>query len=58
MLGVVKSGTGARQTRYGNRGSIAARNWLAISGQKELEAAAERLSVLIDKELAKMMSEK
>ena len=47
-----------RQTRYGNRGVIAARNWLAISGQKELEAAAERLSVLIDKELAKMMSEK
>ena len=58
ILRFVNSGTAARQTRYGNRGSIAARNWLATSGQRELEAAAERLSALIDKELVKMMSEK
>ena len=59
ILRFVNSGISKpRQTRYGNRGVIPARNWLAISGQKELEAAAERLSVLIDKELAKMMSEK
>ena len=59
ILRFVNSGISKpRQTRYGNRGVIAARNWLATSGQRELEAAAERLSALIDKELAKMMNEK
>ena len=59
ILRFVNSGISKpRQTRYGNRGVIPARNWLATSGQKDLEAAAERLSALIDKELAKMMSEK
>ena len=59
ILRFVNSGISKpRQTRYGNRGVIPARNWLATSGQRELEAAAERLSALIDKELAKMMSEK
>lgn len=57
ILRFVNSGTAARQTRYGNRGSIAARNWLATSGQRELEAAADRLSVIIDQELAKIMAE-
>ena len=59
ILRFVNSGTSKpRQTRYGNRGVIPARNWLATSGQKDLEAAAERLSALIDKELVKMMNEK
>lgn len=59
ILRFVNSGISKpRQTRYGNRGVIAARNWLATSGQRDLEAAAERLSALIDKELVKMMSEK
>ena len=59
ILRFVNSGISKpRQTRYGNRGVIPARNWLATSGQKELEAAAERLSALIDKELVKMMNEK
>ena len=58
ILRFVNSGTVARQTRYGNRGSIAARNWLATSGQRELEAAAERLGALIDKELVRLMSDK
>ena len=59
ILRFVNSGISKpRQTRYGNRGVIAARNWLATSGQRELETAAERLSALIDKELVKMMSEK
>lgn len=58
ILRFVNSGTAARQTRYGNRGSIAARNWLATSGQRELEAAAERLGALIDKELVRLMSDK
>ena len=59
ILRFVNSGISKpRQTRYGNRGVIAARNWLATSGQKDLEAAAERLSAIIDKELVKMMNEK
>ena len=59
ILRFVNSGISKpRQTRYGNRGVIPARNWLATSGQRELEAAAERLSALIAKELVKMMSEK
>ena len=59
ILRFVNSGISKpRQTRYGNRGVIAARNWLATSGLKDLEAAAERLSALIDKELVKMMNEK
>ena len=59
ILRFVNSGISKpRQTRYGNRGVIPARNWLATSGQKDLEAADERLSALIDKELVKMMNEK
>ena len=59
ILRFVNSGISKpRQTRYGNRGVIPARNWLATSGQRDLEAAAERLSALIDKELVKMMNEK
>ena len=59
ILRFVNSGISKpRQTRYGNRGVIPARNWLATSGQRELEAAAERLSAIIDKELVKMMNEK
>lgn len=58
ILRFVNSGISKpRQTRYGNRGVIAARNWLATSGQRELEAAADRLSVIIDQELAKIMAE-
>ena len=59
ILRFVNSGISKpRQTRYGNRGVIPARNWLPTSGQRELEAAAERLSAIIDKELVKMMNEK
>ena len=59
ILRFVNSGISKpRQTRYGNRGVIPARNWLPTSGQRELEAAAERLSALIAKELVKMMNEK
>ena len=58
ILRFVNSGTVARQTRYGNRGSIAARNFMASSGQREFEAAAERLGALIDKELVSLMSDK
>ena len=58
ILRFVNSGTVSRQTRYGNRGSIAARNFMASSGQRELEAAAERLGALIDQELVRLMGDK
>ena len=58
ILRFVNSGTVARQTRYGNRGSIAARNFMASSGQRELEAAAERLGALIDQEMVRLMGDK
>ena len=58
ILRFVNSGTTTRQTRYGNRGSIAARNFMASAGQRELEAAAERLGALIDQELVRLMGEK
>ena len=58
ILRFVNSGTTTRQTRYGNRGSIAARNFMASAGQRELEAAAERLGALIDQELVRLMGDK
>ena len=58
ILRFVNSGTTTRQTRYGNRASIAARNFMASAGQRELEAAAERLGALIDQELVRLMGEK
>lgn len=38
--------------RYGNRGSIAARNWFPNMGQKELELASENLALIMEEELA------
>lgn len=58
ILRFVNSGTTTRQTRYGNRGSIAARNFMASAGQRELEAAAERLDALIDQEMVRLMGDK
>ena len=58
ILRFVNSGTAERQTRYGGRGSITARNWFPNIGQRELEAAAERLAVEIDRELVRIMENK
>lgn len=58
ILRFVNSGTAERQTRYGRRGSITARNWFEGIGQRELEAAAERLAVMIDRELVRIMENK
>ena len=58
ILRFVNSGTAERQTRYGRRGSITARNWLPNIGQRELEAAAERLAAEIDRELVRIMENK
>lgn len=58
ILRFVNSGTAERQTRYGRRGSITARNWFPNIAQRELEAAAERLAVAIDRELVRIMENK
>lgn len=53
ILRFLNSGTGTRQSRYGHRGSIAARNFFMSAGQKEMEWAAQRLTGLIEQEIAK-----
>ena len=51
ILRFVSSGTSQRMTRYGNRGSIAARNWFQNMAPHEIELAAENLARVIDEEL-------
>ena len=52
-LRFVNSGTAVRDTRYGNRGRIVARNFFLGNATQELETAAERLGGLIEEELAR-----
>ena len=49
ILRFLNAGTSSRTSRYGNRGSIAARNWFPGASQKEMEQAAQNLAVYIDK---------
>ncbi len=51
ILRFISSGTTARHTRYGNRGSIAARNWFQNMAPREIELAAGNLAEVIDEEL-------
>ena len=53
VLRFLNNGTSNRTTRFGNRGAIAPRNWFAQIGQKEMEAAMQELSQLIDEEIQK-----
>lgn len=57
ILRFVNSGTAVRHTKYGNRGSITARNWFPNMGQKELELAAENLANVVNEELAEAYAE-
>lgn len=57
ILRFVNSGTAVRHTQYGNRGSIAARNWFPNMGQKELELASENLALIMEEELAEAYAE-
>lgn len=57
ILRFLNSGTKVRNTRYGSRGNIAARNWFEFMGQKEMELAAENLAVVIEDELADIYRE-
>lgn len=58
ILRFVNSGTGERTTRYGNRGSIAPRNFFKSSGDRALAAAVSKLSQLIDTELENILNKK
>lgn len=58
VLRWVNSGTGTRTTKYGNRGSIAARNWFQPSGQAALQQATDNLANLIDTELESILNKK
>lgn len=63
ILRFLNSGTGVREAGskggrlHGNRGQIAARNFFARDAQTEMERAVERLSELVEAELAKIMNE-
>ena len=58
ILRFVNSGTGDRNTRYGIRGSIAARNFLRNAGEPALVKAVDTLSNLIDSELQNILNKK
>lgn len=57
ILRFVSSGTVARKTRYGNRGSIVARNWFQNMAPHEMELAAGNLAEVIEEELAEAYKE-
>lgn len=57
ILRFVSSGTATRQTRYGNRGSITARNWFPNMAPHEMELAAGNLAEVIEEELAEAYKE-
>lgn len=57
ILRIISSGTVTRSTKYGNRGSIEARNWFQNMAPKEIELAAGNLAEVIEEELAEVYKE-
>ena len=57
ILRFVSSGTSERSTKYGNRGSITARNWFQNMAPHEIELAAGNLAEVIDEELSAIYKE-
>ena len=57
ILRFLSSGTKERKTRYGKRGSIAARNWFQNYGPAEMRLVAENLAEIIDDELVDAYNE-
>lgn len=55
ILRFLNQGATNRETRYGNRGSIAARNWFGPRSLAELEKAASQLDLMIDDIVAGVM---
>lgn len=56
ILRFLNAGTEARESRVGNRGSIAARHFFADSSQKAMEQAAAQLDTLIEELIKKEMN--
>ena len=48
ILRFLNAGTGDRESRIGNRGSISARNFFENSSQKAMEQAAAQLDTMIE----------
>lgn len=57
ILRIVNAGTDKRQTRYGNRGSIQARNWFAPSSQKAVGHAADEFAKLVERAIDEVWGE-
>jgi len=57
ILRIISGGTVTRQTRFGNRGSITARNWFPNMAPHEIELAAGNLAEVIEEELAEAYKE-
>ena len=55
ILRFLNAGTSERNTRYGKRGSISARNWFGPRSQQEMEKAAANMDKLIDDIVAGIM---
>lgn len=49
ILRFVNNGTAQRDTKYGNRGAIRARNWFGNNSQRAMEEAAAQFAQQIDK---------
>ena len=56
ILRFLNAGTEGRESRIGNRGSIAARSFFADSSQQAMERAAEQLDMLIEDLIKKEIS--
>ena len=55
ILRFLNAGTEGRESRVGNRGSIAARNFFGTSSQQAMEKAAEQLDTMIEDLIKKEM---
>lgn len=55
ILRFLNAGTEGRESRVGNRGSVAPRNFFATSSHKAMQHAAEQLDSLIDELIKKEM---
>lgn len=53
ILRFLNAGTGTRESRIGNRGAIAPRNFFATSSHQAMQQAAEQLDTLIDELIKK-----
>ena len=58
VLRILNSGTEQRSNRYGNRGSITARNWFEPMAHRAMQNAAEQFDLLITQLIEKEFNSK